>query len=164
MFTLPSFSANQVYSYPAATTPATTTLPPNNVTAAVQAIPANVMPAPAPVPQTTATLSLLNNNDTELSVFEHIMMLAVFGERDAQLILGQFYEFGEMLERNMPSAVKWYQAAANNGNAEAQYRLGLCYEMGDGVDQNSEKALKLFRTAAAQGYPEAIRHLRQHEP
>lgn len=51
--------------------------------------------------------------------------------------------------------VKWYEKAANQGNAAAQYNLGYCYVHGQGVKQDNEEAMKWFKSAAEQGQAEA---------
>ncbi|KAJ3077621.1 hypothetical protein HDU99_001077, partial [Rhizoclosmatium hyalinum] len=96
-----------------------------------------------------------NITETELSVLEHIIMLAIFGERDAQLVLGQCYETGDGVCKDLDSAAKWYQSSAESGNSEAQFRLGLCYQEGRGVQQNKGRASHLFEQAVDGGYVQA---------
>lgn len=45
---------------------------------------------------------------------------------------------------------KWYQKAAEQGNANAQDALGSCYEYGQGVEKNEEKAVEWYQKAAEQ--------------
>jgi TPR repeat protein len=51
--------------------------------------------------------------------------------------------------------VKWYRAAAAQGNAWAQYNLGVMYNDGHGVAQDYKEAVKWYRLAADQGFPQA---------
>ncbi|MCC8020790.1 MAG: sel1 repeat family protein, partial [Akkermansia sp.] len=48
--------------------------------------------------------------------------------------MGNCYENGYGVERDMKEAAHWYRKAAEQGNAEAQYRLGVCYANGWGVE------------------------------
>jgi len=52
-------------------------------------------------------------------------------------------------------AFKWYEKAANMGNANAQAELGNMYFEGKGVSQNYQKALKWYRKAATKGFSDA---------
>ena len=55
--------------------------------------------------------------------------------------------------------VKWYQKAAEQGNADAQYNLGFCYSNGNGVEQSYEEAVKWYQKAAEQGNAYALERL-----
>lgn len=99
----------------------------------------------------------------------------------AQVDLGEMYLAGEVVPEDSNEANKWFQRAAENGNAEAQYiyslsfdegspdeekwlrlaaeqgheqaqnNLGLMYEYGKGVPQNYEKAIRWYLPAAERG-------------
>ena len=47
-------------------------------------------------------------------------------------------------------AVKWYQLAAEQGDADAQYRLGISYKKGQGVLQDYKEAVKWLLKSAEQ--------------
>jgi TPR repeat protein len=49
-----------------------------------------------------------------------------------------------------PSAVKWYQIAAEKGDPRSQTNLGWCYERGLGVQMNPQYAVRYYRMAADQ--------------
>ncbi len=51
--------------------------------------------------------------------------------------------------------VKWYQKAADHGNAMAQYRLGSMYLSGEGVPQDYIQAHLWFSLSAARGISDA---------
>jgi len=53
------------------------------------------------------------------------------------------------------SAPKWYQKAAEQGNADAQLMLGVMYRNGRGVLQSEAKAAQWFQKAAEQGNADA---------
>ena len=48
-------------------------------------------------------------------------------------------------------AFKWYNKAAEQGNAVAQFNLGLMYEKGQGVPQDYKMAFNWYTKAAEQG-------------
>ena len=66
------------------------------------------------------------------------------------------YNLGMMCEnsgrevQNYAGAAKWYEKAAENGNAQAQFRLGLMYYNAQGVCQDYTAARSLWEKAAAQ--------------
>lgn len=59
----------------------------------------------------------------------------------------------------MKTAVKWYQKAADQGNAGAQSKLGECYYLGKGVAENDAEAVKWFQKAANQEHADAQYYL-----
>ena len=69
----------------------------------------------------------------------------------AQLKVGLHYEQNEDYEK----AFKWFNKAAEQGDAPAQNHLGLMYLDGQGVDINFEEAFVWFAIAAEQGNSEA---------
>ena len=62
---------------------------------------------------------------------------------------------GKGIAQNYTEAFKWYQKAAEQGDADAQCNLGRCYEYGNGIDQNYTEAVKWYKKAAEQGYARA---------
>ena len=74
----------------------------------------------------------------------------VFGDMEAQYILGLSYYRGEGVE-----AVYWLEQAANQGYAYAQNNLGVCYEFGKGVVQNYQTAYFWYLLASANGIEKA---------
>ena len=77
------------------------------------------------------------------------------GDDLAQLRLGNCYENGDGVEKNLSEAVKWWRKAAEQGNAQAQCYLGICYYNGDEVEKNLSEAVKWYRKAAEQGNAQA---------
>ena len=53
------------------------------------------------------------------------------------------------------SALKEFQALADENDARGQYGLAIMYDLGEGVLQNSEQAAKWYQLSAEQGYAEA---------
>ena len=54
-------------------------------------------------------------------------------------------------------AVKWYTAAAKQGDQFSQYNLAVMYDEGTGVGQDYSKALYWYRQAAEQE-TDAVQH------
>ncbi|WP_288264747.1 tetratricopeptide repeat protein [uncultured Dialister sp.] len=69
------------------------------------------------------------------------------------------YENGRGVEQSYEKAAKWYQKAADQGDAVAQYNLGTMYKNGLGVEQSYKKAAKWYRKAADQGLAAAKKKL-----
>lgn len=59
------------------------------------------------------------------------------------------------MPQDIEEAVRWYTAAAKQGNPQAQNNLGVCYLKGTGVNQNLKEAAKWITLSAQQGAPEA---------
>ena len=62
-----------------------------------------------------------------------------------------FDQKGKGVPQDHKEALKWYQKAAEQGNASAQGNLGDMYEFGKGVTQDYAEALNWYRKAADQG-------------
>lgn len=75
---------------------------------------------------------------------------AMAGDIASQFIVGYWYESDE---KDMVSAVYWYQKSAEQGYERAQYFLGKCYEQGRGVSKNLKEAIKWYRKSVEQGTP-----------
>ena len=110
----------------------------------------NVRPAPVrPVPD--------NGNQASAN---RVIQLANANNAIAQTILGLRYLDGtDGVAVNLPQAVKYLTAAANQGQAVAQYRLGTLYERGQGVPADGAKAVHWYQLAANQGNRKAMHNL-----
>ena len=58
------------------------------------------------------------------------------------MLVGDAYDIGAGVKRDVAEAIKWYRKAAEEGNAEGEYSLGGKYDSGDGVSQDYTEALK----------------------
>ena len=67
--------------------------------------------------------------------------------------LGERYELGRDVPRDVREALHWYRRAAKDGDARGQEELGDMYRDGVGVPQDYEEALRWYQQAAAQNYP-----------
>lgn len=70
---------------------------------------------------------------------------------DAMEELGELYQDGELVKRDIEKTIYWYQKASELKNKIAIERLATMYQYGDGVDVNKEKAFKLMKEAASLG-------------
>lgn len=68
-----------------------------------------------------------------------------------QTIVGFAHETGTGLARDDAAAVKWYRAAAEQGEPAAQAALGRMLSSGRGVERNEREGLEWYRKAAEQG-------------
>ena len=114
----------------------------------------------------------LENPDTRLEVAHKALFtgntavalklftgLAEAGNGMAQYWLGDMYENGLGVKRDIPIALGWYEKAAGKGIVQAETRLGEIYLTGQETIQDFTKARKWLQTAAAQGAGKAERLL-----
>lgn len=59
---------------------------------------------------------------------DEIRLKAERGDATAQVQLGDAYDTGAGVKRDVAEAINWYRKAAEQGNAEGQYSLGGKYE------------------------------------
>ena len=85
------------------------------------------------------------------------------GDAEAQWIVGNFYKYGEYVEKDLVEAVKWFRKSAEQDYQWAQYHLGECYLEGKGVAQDKTEAVKWLRKAAEQGNESAKEKLKSLE-
>jgi len=86
--------------------------------------------------------------------------LAEDGDAEAQYYLGYMYEKGQGVAKDQAIMRKWYQRAADGGNAKAQYKVAVGYAFGlAGLPQSDEDAAKWLRQSAENGYKRAQKTL-----
>lgn len=73
----------------------------------------------------------------------------------AALKLGQRYEKGQGVPRDLTKALGWYKQAADEGLAAGFYNVGACYEIGLGVTTDYKKALASYEKASRLGLAQA---------
>lgn len=81
------------------------------------------------------------------------------GDAEAQYHLGNSYENGFDVTKDVAEAVKWYRKAAEHGYADAQSYLGFIYQFGVGVAEDVDEARKWYQKAADQGDEGSIEQL-----
>ncbi|MDH3514281.1 MAG: sel1 repeat family protein, partial [Gammaproteobacteria bacterium] len=79
----------------------------------------------------------------------------------AQYAIGRLYEKGNGVERDLETAISWYQKAADRGHADSEYRLAVGYAYGMGIARDEAKALSWLRRAANHGQKRAQKVLAQ---
>ena len=87
--------------------------------------------------------------------FQLLLEAAENGVTPACKMLGLLYMSGQYApypEIDETMAVRWWRAAAENGDEEAMFWLGQCYEDGIGVDVNPEEAAIWKKFAVANGF------------
>jgi len=98
-----------------------------------------------------------NNRVTVVGPFKKtlskIIPKAKAGDPVSQYKLGQHYDYGWGVKKDLMEAARWYEKAATQNNLEAQHSLGLLYSGAGGyVFANPKKAVKWFRAAALKGH------------
>ena len=83
------------------------------------------------------------------------------GHANAQCSLGNCYDFGQGVTKDLNEAAKWYRKAAEQGLARAQFCIGLSYKNGEGVTKDLNEAIKWFRKAAEQGHENSQEKLKE---
>lgn len=87
---------------------------------------------------------------------EETKLAAIAGDKISQYQIGYAYLHGsDGLDQNLPEAVKWFQASADQGHVEAQLELGNAYFTGAGAGLDVAIAFKLYVKAAEQGSADA---------
>ncbi len=71
---------------------------------------------------------------------------------EAQLMLGNLYRKGELVEKNYDSSVYWFEKAATKNIAEAIHSLAVAFYNGWGVKRNYAEAAHLLTLASEQGF------------
>lgn len=59
------------------------------------------------------------------------------------------------MPRSGAEALKWWRAAAEQGDTPAQFNIGVAYDNGQGVPRNQNEAAKWYRLAADKGHAQA---------
>jgi TPR repeat protein len=97
----------------------------------------------------------------ELPAQENLIANATAGDVQAQMKLGDCYNYGKGGARDKAEAMKWYNKAAAQNYAPAQYRLGDEYnnnytDFYSGISASDRlEAVKWYRKAAEQDYAPA---------
>ncbi len=96
----------------------------------------------------------------QAAIDPHTLREAQEGDADAQVRIAKILLFGGVQEGDQAAeAVRWLQAAAENGKPAAMVMLGKLYRSGFGVLQDYGQALKWIRTAAETGDPDGMLEL-----
>ena len=77
--------------------------------------------------------------------------------------MGELYEQGLGVERDISKAAKWFSVAANMGVAAAAYRVGEMYWRGEGLKQDRISAYEFIYLASTSDLPDARQELERLE-
>jgi uncharacterized protein len=89
-----------------------------------------------------------------------VLSFAQVGHREAQEIMGNFYQLGFCGEMNYAKAQEWYEKAIAQGSGLAANNLATIYRMGDeSVQVDRAKAEELRQKAIELGFEHAPRSL-----
>ena len=77
----------------------------------------------------------------------------------AENLLGDIYKDGELTERCLEQAFKYYESAAMKNNCDALVSLALMYENGDFVEKSHKNSVKYLQIAADHDYDFAQSYL-----
>jgi enhanced entry protein EnhC len=80
---------------------------------------------------------------------------ASLGDPTAQFALGQLYQQGHGVKKDLKKAVDYYMAAIAQQDLKAEYTLGIFYFNGEGGKHDYQQALGWLNDAAFKGNPES---------
>ena len=72
----------------------------------------------------------MNNDNVNVNKDNFVLhkIKAKNGDQQSQYMLGEYYELGNYVEKNLKKSFKYYQQAAEQGHIEALYKVGNYYE------------------------------------
>ena len=110
---------------------------------------------PALPPALQKAQAALDKGDTEAAI-KLLRAEADKGDAIAANALGEIHIAGRGVKASPAEALKWFQKAADAGNAAGQFNLARLLFIGaEGVPKDEEKSRFLLRTSAEAGYPPA---------
>lgn len=89
-----------------------------------------------------------------ISSYEYIGLLSALcnqGDAEGRYLMGELFEEGDVVNRDMDEAMYLYRLSAEQGFAKAQHRLGYKYFMGKDCELNLSEGVQFMRLAAEQG-------------
>lgn len=85
------------------------------------------------------------------AVLSQLYGQAILGESDAQFEIGQLYQYGIGVSKNIEQAVTYYQLAAIQQDVRAEYNLGVLYLSGLTSPVDYQKGIEWMTDAAFKG-------------
>lgn len=83
------------------------------------------------------------------------------GWPESQVLLGDMYQFGILVNVNTKEAFEWYTRAAEQGSSNGQYALGLMHMGGIGAEQSYKESYLWMTLSSEQGHLQAQAFLRE---
>ena len=103
----------------------------------------------------TCALNLIERRETQTAL-PILRRAATRGSVPALRAIGLIYLRGEGdTPQDLAQAVRWFQAAARQGDAESMYVLGVMFRRGFAVEANQAQAITWLQRAADAGYTRA---------
>lgn len=96
-------------------------------------------------------IALPINAGQDMLSFEQVIQKANDGDVTAQVAAGVVLFSGDMVNKDLDQAIKWFSLAAEKNNDIALFYLGKIYFTGDGVPKDEIRAAKLIASSAKQG-------------
>ena len=78
------------------------------------------------------------------------------GIASAQFMLGEFYEYGKGTEKDIDTAILWYERAAKQHYISAEAKFGDLYLNGIGFEKDEKKAYEIYLKAAKRDFAPAF--------
>ena len=85
------------------------------------------------------------------AVLSELYGQAILGESSAQFELGQLYQYGVGVAKNVPQAITYFQLAAVQQDVRAEYNLGILYLEGQTTPVDYVKGMEWMIDAAFKG-------------
>jgi TPR repeat protein len=97
----------------------------------------------------------LQLSNVSAGLFRFQMSLAEKGNAEAQYKVGEMYELGKSVPKDIPNALIWYEKAADQGHTKAGYKILYLEIQANGLNDYSKTQLGVLRQEAAGGNPDA---------
>jgi len=97
----------------------------------------------------------LKSEGRDAEAFARFEQAAERGDGPAAYELGEAYNTGRGVTRDLNAGAKWINAAAARGEPRAQYTVGAALYNGNGVGQDYARAAEYLAGAAEQGHADA---------
>lgn len=96
-----------------------------------------------------------NTSDIAAGVFRFQIKLAEQGNAEAQYKVGEMYEKGKGVPKDMTKANEWFNKAAKQGHKKAKYKLLYLEIQANGLNDVTKTQVDNIRKEAAAGVPDA---------
>lgn len=110
--------------------------------------------APAVAADTPAGIEAFKSKEFATAIKE-LTPSAQAGDPEAMYYLAQIHAGGYGVEKNLTTALNYYEKAAKKGHVPSQKEYGTALAIGDGAEQNVNEGLKWLFIAARAGNQEA---------
>ena len=94
-------------------------------------------------------------SDISAGVFRFQIKLAEQGNPEAQYKVGEMYEAGNGVKKDMNTAITWFEKAASQNHEKAGYKLLYLDIKNKGLNATSKTQLGVLRQESASGNPDA---------